>query len=306
MKKTKTIILAMSAALCLALSGCGGYTTVTADPSEVSEKKSDEQAKAASEEKAKDTAKAEEAAVSKKTAEEESTPSTAAEPAETEKKKKKKKSTRSSITNEKVSSKIEKQRPIAVMYPINYEAQPQYGLNKVDVFYEMIEEGDMSRQMGIIQDWHDLSLIGNIRSTRSYFVLEAMRYDAIMLHFGGPIDWLIDVTSREDLDNLNGVGGVLGGDYGAYFRIDNGKAMEHTAFTNAESVKNACAAAGEIVLTGEVLSASHLRARLKESRSLGFHQILVPQRQAKSVPADEKSGILGVENVSQALNVAFA
>lgn len=69
---------------------------------------------------------------------------------------------------------------------------------------------------------------------------------------------------------------------------------------------NACAAAGEIGLTGEVLSASHLRARLKESRSLGFHQILVPQRQAKSVPADEKSGILGVENVSQALNVAFA
>ena len=244
MKKTKTIILAMSAALCLALSGCGGYTTVTADPSEVSEKKSDEQAKAASEEKAKDTAKAEEAAVSKKTAEEESTPSTAAEPAETEKKKKKKKSTRSSITNEKVSSKIEKQRPIAVMYPINYEAQPQYGLNKVDVFYEMIEEGDMSRQMGIIQDWHDLSLIGNIRSTRSYFVLEAMRYDAIMLHVGGPIDWLIDVTSREDLDNLNGVGGVLGGDYGAYYRIDNGKALEHTAFTDAESVKNACAAAG--------------------------------------------------------------
>ena len=38
MKKTQTILLALSAAICLALSCCGGYTTVTADPSEVNEK----------------------------------------------------------------------------------------------------------------------------------------------------------------------------------------------------------------------------------------------------------------------------
>ena len=29
MKKTKSIILALSAVVCLAISGCGGYTTVT-------------------------------------------------------------------------------------------------------------------------------------------------------------------------------------------------------------------------------------------------------------------------------------
>jgi hypothetical protein len=130
------------------------------------------------------------------------------------------------------------------MYPINYEAQPQYGLSNVDVFYEMIEEGSMSRQMGIIQDWQNIGQIGNIRSTRSYFVLEAMRYDPIMIHFGGPIDWLIKVTDRDDLDNLNGVGGVLGGDYGAFYRVDNGKAMEHTAYTSSDYIKNACANAG--------------------------------------------------------------
>jgi FHS family L-fucose permease-like MFS transporter len=38
-----------------------------------------------------------------------------------------------------------------------------------------------------------------------------MRYDPIMIHFGGPIDWLKPVTDRPDLDNLNGVGGILGG-----------------------------------------------------------------------------------------------
>ncbi len=65
-------------------------------------------------------------------------------------------------------------------------------------------------------------------------------------------------------------------------------------------------AAGEIGLTGEVLSVAHLRARLKESVSLGFHQILVPQRQAKSMPAESKSVILGgVESVSQALDIAL-
>ena len=165
----------------------------------------------------------------------------------TEKKTEKKKEDtvlRSILTNEKIDPEIAKQRPIAVMYPINYEAQPQYGLSNVDVFYEMIEEGNMSRQMGIIQDWKNIGQIGNIRSTRSYFVKEAMRYDPIMIHFGGPIDWLKPVTDRPDLDNLNGVGGILGGDYGAFYRVNNGKAMEHTAYTSSDYIINACANAG--------------------------------------------------------------
>ena len=238
MKKTKSIILALSAVVCLAISGCGGYTTVTVDPSEVSSKQADEQNKAVAADSAEndENAKADSAA-----GQDESTPSTAAEPAE---EKKVDKTIRSVLTNEKIGPDLKNQRPLAVMYPINYEAQPQYGLSNVDVFYEMIEEGNMSRQMGIIQDWKNLDMIGNIRSTRSYFCVEAMRYDPIMIHFGGPIDWLKWVTDRDDFDNLNGVGGVLGGDYGAFFRVDNGKAMEHTAYTNANSIINACAMAG--------------------------------------------------------------
>ena len=237
MKKTKSIILALSAVVCLAISGCGGYTTVTADPSEVSSKQADEQNKAAADSAENDeNAKADSASK-----QDEATPSTAAEPAE---EKKVDKTVRSVLTNEKIDPDLKNQRPLAVMYPINYEAQPQYGLSNVDVFYEMIEEGNMSRQMGIIQDWKNLDMIGNIRSTRSYFCVEAMRYDPIMIHFGGPIDWLKWVTDRDDFDNLNGVGGVLGGDYGAFFRVDNGKAMEHTAYTSANSIINACAMAG--------------------------------------------------------------
>ena len=60
------------------------------------------------------------------------------------------------LTGEPIDPKLAAQRPIAVMFPIDKEAQPQYGLSNVDVFYEIIEEGSMSRQMGIIQDWQNL------------------------------------------------------------------------------------------------------------------------------------------------------
>ena len=264
MKTRLTFAAALAAAFCLALSGCSDYKTVTADPAKVRAKqataKQDEgqQTAAGAQEKKATAADAQEKKVAEGAKEKKAaaagedskasadgkastpqTPTTASEPAEPEDT-----TIRSVLTNLEIDPEVKKQRPIAVMYPINWEAQPQYGLNKVDVFYEMIEEGSMSRQMGIIQDWQNLSLIGNIRSTRSYFVLEAMRYDPIMIHFGGPIDWLINVTNRDDLDNLNGVGGVLGGDYGAFYRINNGKALEHTAFTDAESIKYACGLAG--------------------------------------------------------------
>lgn len=66
----------------------------------------------------------------------------------------------------------------------------------------------------------------------------------------------------------------------------------------------ACAA-GEIGLTGEVLSCAHLRPRLKEAQALGFRQILVPRRQLKSLPCIPDLGILGVETVSNALAQAI-
>ena len=93
---------------------------------------------------------------------------------------------RSFFTNEWVSEEVNNKRPLAVMYPINKEAQPQYGLSNVAVFYEIMEEGSMSRQMGILEDWEKLSRIGNIRSIRDYFVQAALEYDPIIVHSGGP------------------------------------------------------------------------------------------------------------------------
>ena len=153
---------------------------------------------------------------------------------------------RSPLTGKVMDEELLKQRPLAVMYPINQQAQPQYGLDRVDVFYEIMEEGNMSRQMGIMQDWQDLERIGNIRSIRSYFVYEALEWDPIIIHFGGPVDYTGEILTRDDVDNINGVGGVMGSDYGAFYRVPRAGGIkdEHTAYTDAEHVLDAIDEAG--------------------------------------------------------------
>ncbi|MBO4458019.1 MAG: DUF3048 domain-containing protein [Butyrivibrio sp.] len=151
---------------------------------------------------------------------------------------------RSYFTNEWVDEEINEKRPIAVMYPINKEAQPQYGLSNVSVFYEIMEEGSMSRQMGILEDWEGISRIGNIRSIRDYFVYAALEYDPIIVHYGGPELYVKTILTRSDVDNLNGVGGVMGSDYGAFFRVPAGSTSEHTAYTDSSHISSAIDKAG--------------------------------------------------------------
>ena len=148
------------------------------------------------------------------------------------------------LTGESIDPELARQRPIAVMFPIDRAAQPQYGLSSVDVFYEMPEEGNMSRQMGIIQDWQKLERIGNIRSIRAYFVYEALEWDPIIIHYGGPIDYTADILTRKDVDNINGVGGPLGPDYGCFYRVPAYSRSEHTAYTDAEHIRAAITSAG--------------------------------------------------------------
>ena len=151
---------------------------------------------------------------------------------------------RSYFTNQWVDEKINTNRPIAVMYPINKEAQPQYGLSNVTVFYEIMEEGSMSRQMGILEDWESLNQIGNIRSIRDYFVYAAQEYDPVIVHYGGPELYVKKILTSEGVDNLNGVGGVMGSDYGAFFRVPEGSTSEHTAYTDGAHITSAMEKAG--------------------------------------------------------------
>ncbi len=149
------------------------------------------------------------------------------------------------FTNEWVEGDQNVKRPLAVMYPVNKQAQPQYGLDHVAVFYEIMEEGDMSRQMGILENWEELERIGNIRSIRDYFIYAALEYDPIIVHYGGPELYLyengglLNRSVRDDINNVNGVGGKMGSDGGAFFRVPEGSTSEHTAFTDGAHIQAA-------------------------------------------------------------------
>ncbi len=153
---------------------------------------------------------------------------------------------RSKLTNEWIDEALADERPIAVMYPVNKVALPQYGLDQIDVFYEILEEGKMSRQLAIMKDWKDLEQIGNIRSIRDYFVYCALEWDPIIVHFGGPALYVSDILLRADVENINGTGTAdMGSDYGAYYRVKrSGVASEHTAYTNGEKLLAAIDKAG--------------------------------------------------------------
>ena len=84
----------------------------------------------------------------------------------------------SALTNEWIYKDVADSRPISVMFPTDRGSQPQYGIGLAGVLYECMEEGEMSRQMGVIEDWQDLELIGNIRSCRDYYAYWSMEWEA--------------------------------------------------------------------------------------------------------------------------------
>lgn len=151
----------------------------------------------------------------------------------------------SSLTNEWVDEELAQSRPIAVMFPTDRGSQPQYGIGLAGVLYECMEEGEMSRQMGIIEDWKDLELIGNIRSCRDYYAYWSMEWDSFLVHWGGPF-YLVDVISRKDMNNLTGCS-VGGGDVvapatgsEAFYRYPKGsKPTIHNGFTDGASLLSA-------------------------------------------------------------------
>lgn len=151
---------------------------------------------------------------------------------------------RSPLTNEWISRELAEKRPIAVMYPTDKKAQPQYGLDRVEIFYEIMEEGSMSRQMGILQDWEDLDRIGNIRSVRDYFIYEALEWDGILVHFGGPEVFVKPMLTRKDVDNINGVDGAMGPSYNAFYRVPAGTNSVHSAYTDGKHLLSAIEKAG--------------------------------------------------------------
>ncbi|MFA9378194.1 MAG: DUF3048 domain-containing protein [Lachnotalea sp.] len=148
---------------------------------------------------------------------------------------------RSALTNEIEDEAVAQGRPIAIMLPTDKAAQPQYGIGEAGILYECMEEGNMSRQMAVIENWQDMKQIGNVRSCRDYYVYWALEWDSIIVHFGGPY-YLADIISRPDVDNITGCvvnETTTAPGSSAFFRTTD-KAAPHNAYTSGENLVAAC------------------------------------------------------------------
>ena len=105
------------------------------------------------------------------------------------------------------------------------------GLQDAYIVYEAIMEGGLTRMMAIYKD-KDTARIGSVRSARHYFLDYAMENDAIYVHFGWSPQAQNDIK-QYGINNINGLyDNIFWRDYSL------GVALEHTAFTKMDSIKN--------------------------------------------------------------------
>lgn len=139
---------------------------------------------------------------------------------------------RSRLTNEWIDEEIANQRPISVMIP-NTKTASQYGLSTADILYECPVESSITRLMGVWENWEDIEKVGNVRSSRDYFMYWSYEWDAFHIHYGGPF-YMDDLLNRMDTESIN-----LNIDVSKTYHFrDVAKNDYDNAFTSASLIKS--------------------------------------------------------------------
>lgn len=108
------------------------------------------------------------------------------------------------LTGEWKSVDIANRRPMAVMVPNNKAALPQYGISKASIIYEApMEALSCTRLMCVFEDYDSLDHIGPVRSSRLYFLEQAMSLDAIYCHWGLAVPYVGPVINTDRVDNIS-------------------------------------------------------------------------------------------------------
>lgn len=139
------------------------------------------------------------------------------------------------LTGEWKDADVVQRRPLAIMVPNNPPAMPQHGLSKASIIYEAPVEGRITRLMAVVEDYDDLTYIGPIRSSRDYFVYEAMALDAIYCHWGLAVPYVQELLNSSRVDNISQSVGGISNPYEPAFsrrkdRRSGGYALEFTAY----------------------------------------------------------------------------
>lgn len=94
-------------------------------------------------------------------------------------------------------------RAIAVVINNHPKARPQSGIDKADLVYEVLAEGDVTRFIAIFQSEHP-EKVGPVRSAREYFIDLALGYDSFFVAHGYSPE-AKEMLARGEIDNINGI-----------------------------------------------------------------------------------------------------
>lgn len=86
----------------------------------------------------------------------------------------------------------------------NSVGAPQSGIGHAGVVYEAPVEGNITRLMGILEDYDELERIGSVRSCRDYYLFYANEFNAIYAHYGQAA-YALPYLEQHVIDNLNGI-----------------------------------------------------------------------------------------------------
>jgi hypothetical protein len=94
-------------------------------------------------------------------------------------------------------------RAVAVMINNHPKARPQSGLNKADIIYEILAEGDVTRFLAVFQSEKPDNM-GPVRSARDYYIDLAKGLDALFIAHGYSEE-ARELLESDFVDNLNGM-----------------------------------------------------------------------------------------------------
>lgn len=124
-----------------------------------------------------------------------------------------------------------KSRPYAIMINNIGAARPYHtGLQDAYLVYEMVVEGGITRYLALFKD-KPLEVVGNVRSSRHYYLDYALENDAYYVHWGWSPQAESDIKTLK-INNLNGL--YDGKPY--FFRKNLPVSTEHTAFVNLKEM----------------------------------------------------------------------
>lgn len=145
------------------------------------------------------------------------------------------------LTGQWKDAEITNRRNMAVMLDNSRYSLPQYGISKADIIYEAPVEGRITRLMGLFEDYDELDHIGPVRSSRDYYVYEAMAYDSIYCNWGLTRPWVEELINSDKVDNISqALAGIYNGAPEAYDRISRpGVELAHTGYLFIDGYKEA-------------------------------------------------------------------